>query len=128
MTAAENNADQALSKAIAAIKREYGCSDINTGSESNGISEEKEKMADMIIKKFQASFDVPPIAEIEFLLHKPFTLNEIRVMLFSPLENQITYYVTILNVTSTNNTNTSNDFIKVRNLILSLIFLIHRLE
>ena len=125
MTAAENNAYQALSKAIAAIKREYGCSDINTGSESNGISEEKEKMADMIIKKF---FDVPPIADIEFLLHKPFTLNEIRVMLFSPLENQITYYVTILNVTSTNNTNTSNDFIKVRNLILSLIFLIHRFE
>lgn len=129
MTTLENNAEKSLSKAIAAIKSEYGCThDTDTDSQNDklGESEEKEKMANMIIKKFQASFDIPPIAEIEYLIRKPFTLSEVRVMLFSPLENQIFYYVTILNETNSNST--SNDFIKVRNLILSLIFLIHRFK
>eukprot|EP01035_Chromulina_nebulosa_P027123 gene27123-35628_t len=128
MTTLENNAEKSLFKAIAAIKSEYGCTNDAARNDSEndklGENEEKEKMANMIIKKFQASFDVPPIAEIEYLLHKPFTLTEVRIMLFSPLENQISYYVTILNETNSNNT--SNDFIKVRNLILSLLFLIHR--
>ena len=130
MTTPENNAEKSLFKAIAAIKSEYGCTNDAACKDSEndklGENEEKEKMANMIIKKFQASFDVPPIAEIEYLIHKPFTLTEVRIMLFSPLENQISYYVTILNETNSNNT--SNDFIKVRNLILSLLFLIHRFE
>lgn len=121
-------AELAFSQAISAIRKEYGCSEVaNSPSESNFVEEnggEKEAMANMIVKKFQHAFDVPPIAEIEFLIHKTFSLAEVRFLLFCPLDKQIGYYVTILNATNSNQT--SIDFLKVRNLILSLIFLIHR--
>jgi len=124
-----SDADNALKSAIETIKREYDCLDKESGADTDGVGSslevsEKVELANKIINKFQSTFDAPPIAEIEFLINKPCTASEVRFILFCPLPDQIQYYVTILNVT--NYVHNAVDFIKVRNFLLSMVFLIHR--
>jgi hypothetical protein len=47
--------------------------------------------------KFEITFNSPPIKEFEFLINKYFSIDEVRIALFDPKEEQIKYYSTILN-------------------------------
>jgi len=84
--------------------------------------EEGKKLGDAIIKSFKAVFDKPPVAEFEAVLQKPFAPDEVRVCLFGPREDQVRYYVLLLDIAP----EAPEGLLKVRSHILSLMFLQHR--
>jgi hypothetical protein len=110
------NSLEALKKAISLIEDEY------FGNKSEE-SPSKELIA-QIKHVFQSTFDNPPLSEFEFFLRKTFTLEEIRITLFSPSDEQVVYYSCLL--TGIRQNVSAKNFGKLKNTILSFIFLLHR--
>lgn len=115
-----NVAKEAFSNAISLIRKDFGLD----GDDENNM-EEKEAMASNIVGKFQQAFDAPPVIDMEHLNRKTFVQNEVRIVLFCPLEDHIQYYVNVLDRTQ-GISDTMNNLARTRNLLLSLVYLIHR--
>jgi hypothetical protein len=107
-----SDAENAFQYVKGCVKDEY--KDITDG----------EELSLKIINKFEIAYNNPPIEGFEFLFQKPFSIDEIRVALFNPLDEQIKYYPIILNASA--NIPIGHPIEKLRPLVLSLIYLIHR--
>lgn len=107
-----SNAELAFQYVTDCVRDEY--KDITDG----------EELSLKILAKFQFAYDNPPLEGFEFLFQKPFSIDEIRVALFNPIDEQIKYYPIILNAST--NIPVGHPIEILRPLALSLIYLVHR--
>ena len=82
------------------------------------------EMTEKITAKFVQTCNSPPIKEFEFLLRKPFTEDEVCMVLFQPREEQIEYFPVMLAVIAS--LPESHPIKKIAPLLVSLLFLVHR--
>lgn len=95
------------------------------------IREEFEKIPDggplieKVSSRLQKTYDEPPIEDFEFATRKTFTKEELQTALFHPLDEQIAYYPALLTVSAS--TGPEHSVRKTASLILTLVYLVHRL-
>lgn len=83
-----------------------------------------EAMTKKVTERFRDAFNCPPVTEFEFLFHKNFTDEEVIVALFQPQEEQMSYFPLILEAAVAPS---PVPLTNLRSLVLSLVFLVHRL-
>ncbi len=94
------------------------------------ISKEFENMPDgkqileKLIQRFTSMFENPPQQDFEFFGCKRFALDEIRITLFRPLPDQVTFFSRGL--LAGLNAPKDHSLKKTSSLLLTLIYLVHR--
>eukprot|EP01038_Epipyxis_sp_PR26KG_P006445 gene6445-8866_t len=91
--------------------------------EYTDLLKEEPEAVNKIINKLTNTFNNPPVNEIEFIIHKTFSVDEIRVVLFRPLDDHISYYPLLL---TTLESLPLKELQSLKPLVLSLIYLVHR--
>ena len=101
--------DTAFANTLESIRTEYE-------SLSDGAT-----LIENITKKFQTIFDEPPIESFQLLTNDDsIDLERLRGIMFAPDEKSVSLYVTCFRSGST------ADGDKVRSILLSLVYLVHR--
>ena len=112
-------AKDALDKAKARVREDYGAMG----------EEDSLELASKIEASFQAAYDRPPVEEFEMVLQRNFSPDEVRVCLFNPREEQIKFYVPLMtaaNAPEIERLEKDHQLKKLKPLMLSLVFLLHR--
>ena len=112
-------AQEALEKAKQRVRDDYGAMGVEDSSE----------LASKIEASFQAAFDRPPVEEFEMVLQRNFSPDEVRVCLFNPREEQIKFYTPLMvaaNAPEIDRLEKDHQLKKLKPLMLSLVFLLHR--
>jgi hypothetical protein len=84
----------------------------------------KDEFVEKVAARLTKTYHSPPVKDFEILFQKPFTDDEVRTALFSPLDTQVKFYPMMLLVSS--EIPASNPIKKTASLMLTLIFLLHR--
>lgn len=103
-----------LEEAIAIVKKEF-----------ENVPE-NDSLIEKVVGKLQQTNDNPPIKDFEVVINKPFTLDEVRTVLFAPLEEQIPYYSLML--TAAFDSPIGHPLKKTGSLLITLVYLIHRYD
>jgi len=93
------------------------------GKEFESLTDGK-LLTEKVTTKLQATFDHPPKEDFEFIVHKNFTEDELRITLFNPRVEQIAHLAKCLQVSV--NVPSDHRLRKLGGLILTLIYLVHR--
>jgi aspartyl/asparaginyl beta-hydroxylase (cupin superfamily) len=110
---ASQSATQALDIALIIVRNEF-----------SKLPDDGDAISEKVCNKLKTTFEKPPTAEFEAIIHKNFSDDEVRVVLFNPSIDQAWFYVAILQVGAA--VPVHHNFRKLMSLALSLIFMIHR--
>lgn len=85
---------------------------------------DSEELTKKVCTKLQGTFDDPPIEDFEFVCQRAFSLEELRTLVFSPRDEQISAYTELLLVSTSYPA--EHRLRKTAGVLLTLIYLIHR--